>query len=370
MVLQYLYAVGIFVAGLLIGQHFSTRHPSLENSERLSIAKESFKKPKCPTLAPNIHDLNPAYPPHVVHQELSSQLIGNYEFHYAKLPFLQHFLDILKSDVPDYNANLVVIVGFERGDEAVEVFRAFPDLRVHGFEAQKLWMDNWAKRLENEMNVNSEVGTRLKEQCTLTHAIVQETSKNSSVDFKIADVVETAPPIAMSSIIKEPVLLLSVDIDGYELSALKGSKEVIENPVLSPAFLLVEISYSIEDAKKEYSYGNLDEINTLKFLDERGYILFGICWWGTQHATKLHQIHNCKSLPADFQGYTKAVKDWMESDHIKWTIANVIAVKRGLFTDAQLQKLMSRYIKTVFSNPSQYVRIKRIVEREEQLRTS
>eukprot|EP00959_Pyramimonas_sp_CCMP1952_P244186 5104583-Pyramimonas_sp.AAC.1 len=105
------------------------------------------------------------FPRNVIHADLSARMIGNYEFHYAKDVLLGKMLAAVPKNIAS-TRDLVVIVGFEKGEEAVYFTRQ--GFRVLAFEASEKWINMWPSKIEM---YTQQMQEKLREKVQLVHAL-------------------------------------------------------------------------------------------------------------------------------------------------------------------------------------------------------
>lgn len=187
--------------------------------------------------------------------------------------------DDLKRQLKNNNLDCVVDGGAYRGDFSLEVSNHFPFATIYAFEPQAdsylLLMNNVAGR-ENIKPINCALGENngeavlYKNVSAMTNSLSQSTKDalryfagyNDPVGQEKVEVLTLADFMKQKGI--QEIDLLKLDLQGYELNALRGLKDRLEQ--VKSIYIEVEFMRLYEGASL------FSEVDS--FLHERGFIFF------------------------------------------------------------------------------------------------
>lgn len=238
----------------------------------------------------------------------------------------------------DGTKGAVAVVGVEFGSE-VEMF-ANEGYTVHAFEPMPMYHSLMAAKIRKNAAASAD-GSVQKWDVRLHH-IAAGSERNGSLKLKYhteaADEQTTVRVGRIEDYIKQELVVLSVDIQGSEIDALRGAKRLINDEGVRS--LWVEIFPC-----------NNRVLEVFQLLDEN-YVMFDFVPWGRPRNEHGGQAENLMNLdrhpsfmtadgaerPAEFYAFWK----WMcakKKGPYAWIQSDILAIRRDLVTPELMVKL-------------------------------
>jgi FkbM family methyltransferase len=165
------------------------------------------------------------------------------------------------------NINTLIDIGSNKGQFSILAKYFFPNLKIYSFDPQKKYLEIQKKILKNKNICYFNIGVGSKKELKKFFITSREDSSSflkpinkNNKNYKIKKIkvikIDKLDNLISVKKIKGPVLI-KIDIQGYELEALKGAKKLLKKA----DYLITEISY-----QKVYNnqVSNLDLLNYLK----------------------------------------------------------------------------------------------------------
>lgn len=222
----------------------------------------------------------------------------------------------------------VGVVGVEWGSEVLALAKA--GFEVHAFEPMQKYHDmvRAAAKVQNLTKVhlyNVAAASVAKQRTSVTYRTDRA---------RVAGEVESA---RIDSLVDSELDVLSVDIQGAELDAIRGASRLMEQHKVSS--LWVEIFPC-----------NIRVKSLLHMLDDLGYVVFDFVPWGLrkQDGTAKRSMHEHSdaaqmgfiSRPARFDDYWQWMCD-LRATQFTWVQTDVLAIRRELITPQLMLRIAS-----------------------------
>lgn len=198
---------------------------------------------------------------------------------YRKLPFGLDPIDDIKFVLRDYQIKMIFDVGANIGQSA-KVYRShFPSSEIHCFEPIA---DTYELLLEGTKNLNAtchklalgsqNMDTEIKidiHNCdSVMNSLVDKNQDERISEFKTEQVnVVTLADFCKSNNVQH-IDYLKIDTEGFDLEVLKGGEGLLEKNAID--------LISTEVSMNSYNTYHVDFIKIKKYLEDLGYVVFGI----------------------------------------------------------------------------------------------